>query len=148
MKNFIIAGTFTLLNATFQWVPSGSLFVVVLAAMILDFITGVIKAIFAKEQRTSEGYRRTIVKFTQYGGAILVSMILNYMVAENLKLQGLEPYISNLTNGVMVFILFIETTSVLENISEIDNKTPFSKYCIKPLLKILTFQIKKFEQEK
>lgn len=141
MKSATLAGIFTLLNATFNWIPSTSLLMTMGLAIVLDFVTGVIKAVVLKNDRTSEGYRRSVVKFTQYGGAVLVSMLLSYLAEQNQQFIQLQTYINYLGNGLLSFIIFIEATSVFENMYAIDNKTPFSRYFIKPLLKILTFQI-------
>lgn len=141
MKSATLAGIFTLLNATFNWIPSTSLLMTMGLAIVLDFVTGVIKAVVLKNDRTSEGYRRSVVKFTQYGGAVLVSMLLSYLAEQNQQFVQLQTYINYLGNGLLSFIIFIEATSVFENMYAIDNKTPFSRYFIKPLLKILTFQI-------
>lgn len=141
MKTAILAGIFTLLNVTFNWIPSTSLLMTMGLAIVLDFVTGVIKAVVLKNDRTSEGYRRSVVKFTQYVGAVLVSMLLSYLAEQNQQFIQLQTYINYLGNGLLSFIIFIEATSVFENMYAIDNKTPFSRYFIKPLLKILTFQI-------
>jgi hypothetical protein len=51
-------------------------------------------------------------------------------------------YADYIVSGVLCFSVFIEATSALENISELDKKSPFSRYLIQPLLRLLTFQIK------
>jgi hypothetical protein len=108
----------------------------------LDFLTGVIKSVVLKEARTSKGYRKTIVKFTQYGGSVLVGMLLKFIGSKNSDMANIALYADYLTDGLVIFIIFVELTSVMENIYAIDKETPFSKYFVGPLLKILTFQIK------
>lgn len=142
MKSTTVAGAFTLLNITFQWVPSASLLLAMGLAITLDFITGVIKAIVQKQNRTSEGYRKTIVKFVQYGGAVGVAMLLNYVSSTKPSMANVSLYMGYLNDGLLSFIIFIETTSVLENMYAIDSSTPFSRWVIKPLLRLFTFQIK------
>ena len=142
MKTTLLSIGFMLLNITFNWLPSFDLLLVMLISIIIDFITGVIKASVLKVKRTSEGYRRTIVKFMQYGGAVSIGMLLSYLVEKNVSLDGLKTYINYFGDGLIIFIILIEITSILENIYAVDNTTPFSKYFIQPLLKILTIQIK------
>lgn len=114
------------------------------AAIFLDLLTGVIKASYNNEVRTSEGYRRTVVKFMQYGGAVCVSMLLKFLVSlkDQQAVQALGPYMDYLNDGLLIFIIFIEVTSVLENMYAIDSKSPFAIYFIKPLLRLMTFAIK------
>lgn len=144
MKSVLSIGVVTLLNVNFNFLPTGTLMLAMAAAIVLDFITGVIKASFNNDARTSEGYRKTIVKFMQYGGAVCVSMLMRYMIGlkdEN-AVQQFAPYMEYLNDGLLIFIIFIEVTSVLENMYAIDNRSVFAMYFIKPLLSIMTFAIK------
>ena len=111
-------------------------------AIVLDFLTGILKSVILKKVRTSEGYRKTVIKFTQYGGSVVVGMLLKYIGAMNSDMANIAQYAEYLTDGLVIFIIFIELTSVLENVYAIDQETPFSKYLVGPLLKLLTFQIK------
>lgn len=144
MKSILAVSFITLLNVNYSFLPTGTLLLAMAVAVILDFITGVIKASYNNQVRTSEGYRKTVVKFIQYGGAVCVSMLLKFLVG--LKDQGtveyLNPYMEFLNDGLLIFIIFIEVTSVLENMYAIDSKSVFAVYFIKPLLKIMTFAIK------
>lgn len=144
MKSILAVSLVTLLNVNYSFLPTGTLLLAMAVAVILDFITGVIKASYNNQVRTSEGYRKTVVKFIQYGGAVCVSMLLKFLVG--LKDQGtveyLNPYMEFLNDGLLIFIIFIEVTSVLENMYAIDSKSVFAVYFIKPLLKVMTFAIK------
>ncbi len=144
MKSILAVSLVTLLNVNYYFLPTGTLLLAIAVAIILDFITGVIKASYNNQVRTSEGYRKTVVKFIQYGGAVCVSMLLKFLVG--LKDQGtveyLNPYMEFLNDGLLIFIIFIEVTSVLENMYAIDSKSVFAVYFIKPLLKVMTFAIK------
>lgn len=144
MKFILAVSLVTLLNVNYSFLPTGTLLLAMAVAVILDFITGVIKASYNNQVRTSEGYRKTVVKFIQYGGAVCVSMLLKFLVG--LKDQGtveyLNPYMEFLNDGLLIFIIFIEVTSVLENMYAIDSKSVFAVYFIKPLLKVMTFAIK------
>lgn len=141
-STFLLTLLWTTLNVKFQFLPSGSLILVMGLGIVLDFLTGIIKSVVLKEARTSQGYRKTIVKFTQYGGSVLVGMLLKYIGSKNSDMANISVYADYLTDGLVIFIIFVEITSVMENIYAIDKETPFSKYLVGPLLKILTFQIK------
>lgn len=132
----------TLLNIKFDFLPTPNLLLVMGVGIALDFITGVIKSVILKKARTSEGYRKTVIKFTQYGGSVVVGMLLKYIGAMNSDMANIGQYAEYLTDGLVIFIIFIELTSVLENVYAIDQETPFSKYLVGPLLKLLTFQIR------
>ncbi|HAN37431.1 MAG TPA: hypothetical protein DCQ29_00895, partial [Chitinophagaceae bacterium] len=46
--------------------PSLSLLLWMIIAMVLDFITGIIKAVLQNKVRTSSGYRKSVIKIIQY----------------------------------------------------------------------------------
>ena len=117
--------------------PSLSLFTVVLIAIALDFATGIMKAWFKKEARTSEGYRKTVVKIMQYAVPILVLYLAGKRIPEYHKL------LTDASGYLMMFIIYIEVTSIFENLYDIDKKTVVSKYLYKPMLMILKFGIEK-----
>ena len=144
MKTLSITVLLSILNVNYSFLPTGTLTIAMTAAIVLDFITGIIKASFKNEARTSQGYRKTVVKFIQYGGAVCVGTLLKYlMIMRGDKgLEALTPYMDYLNDGLLIFIIFIEVTSVLENMYAIDNKSPFAIYFIKPMLSLMTFAIK------
>lgn len=115
--------------------PSFNMFFVVLGAILLDFITGIAKAKFQKIARTSEGYRRTVVKLMQYIVPILVIWIASKRV------PGYESTLKEIGGWLMLFITYIEATSIFENLYDIDKKSVISKYVYKPALKLLKFGI-------
>lgn len=145
MKTMFTIGVLTLLNVQLNFLPTGTLMVAMAASICLDFVTGLIKAVIAKDARTSQGYRKTVVKFMQYGGAVCVSMLLKFLMMRSGEqaMQAISPYADYLNNGLLIFIIFIEITSILENMYAIDNSSPFAQYFIKPLLSIMTVAIKK-----
>lgn len=117
--------------------PSFKLFSVVLILIALDFITGITKAKFKKNARTSEGYRKTIVKVLQYIVPILVLWIAGrYIPEQKATLQSCSGY-------VMMFILYIEATSIFENLYEIDKTSMIAKYLYRPALVLLKVGIEK-----
>lgn len=148
MKITTSAFAFWLLNIKFNLFPSINLLVIMGIAISSDFATGIVKAIMLKQVRTSEGYRKTVVKFLQYGGGVLVGVLLKYVAKQNSDMANIVQYTDYLTNGLVIFIIFIETTSILENLCTIDDSTIIAKYVFKPLLKLLTFQIKNNPIEK
>jgi phage-related holin len=140
--SIITSAIFTILNINFNIVPPAHLFGIIGIAMLIDLITGVAKAVYMNEARTSHGYRRTVKKFIQYGGSIAVTMLIRYLISKQPELTAGIKYLNWLGSGLMVFIILIECTSILENIYAIDKTSSFSRYLIKPLLKILTIQLK------
>jgi len=124
-----------------NWVfPNLDLTVVMTLALVLDFITGVIKSVALKIAITSWGFRKTIIKFLQYGGAILIGIFLSSVMAyKGLGTElGLPKYIVDV---LVVFIIYIELVSILENLTQMDNKSPIATKILKPLHKLLTFQL-------
>ena len=144
MKTCITVLLVSLLNVNLHFLPTGTLMVAMAAAITLDFVTGIIKAAIINEARTSQGYRKTVVKFMQYGGAVCVSMLLKFLMSlkGSNAMQSLTPYADFLNDGLLFFIIFIEITSIVENLYAIDNKSVFAVYFIKPMLKVLTFAVK------
>ena len=119
----------------FFMAPSLSLMGVMLAVIFLDFITGVVKAKIQKINRTSEGYRKTITKLLQYIIPVLVLYGAGRYIPEY------KERLQQASGFVMLFIIYIEVTSIFENLYAIDNKTMISKFMYKPVLVILKFGI-------
>lgn len=126
-----------LLYIKLTFLPNMSLLVWAFVAIGIDLITGLVKAKINKVARTSQGMRKTIIKFMQYGGAIAISFVL-VNVSKN-ETSGIK-YVSD---GLIMLIIYIEALSVFENLYAIDKKSPFSKYFIKPALSILSLGIEK-----
>lgn len=115
--------------------PSFKLFFIVLAGIVLDFITGIIKAKMNNKARTSEGYRKTITKVMQYITPILI------LWAASKYIPGYEKELKEISGWLMMFVIYVEVTSIFENLYEIDKISPIAKYLYKPALKILKFGI-------
>lgn len=137
-----LAAVFTLLNVQLNIIPNMDLLIIMVVVIIVDFITGIIKAVIKKQARTSEGYKKTVVKFLQYGGGVVCGILLKYLSLHNSNMVQFATFADYLTDGLVLFIIFIEVTSIFENIYAVDKNTPFARYIVKPLLSILTFQIK------
>lgn len=136
----------TFLTAKFTWAaillwfdffmkPSLSLMGVVMATVAIDFITGVIKARMQRKARTSTGYRKTLTKLSQYIVPVVVLYGASYYIPEYTE------RLRQASGFVMLFIIYIEVTSIFENLYSLDQKTPISKYMYKPVLTILKFGI-------
>ncbi len=120
--------------------PSGILLAWMCVALIADLVTGVTRAIVDDKTRTSQGYRETLGKIIQYGGALIIGVILSSMAKHHAA--GLNPIIFEYFNDFLVsFIVFIEITSILENMYAISPDSKFSKYFVKPVLSLLTFNL-------
>lgn len=128
-----------LLKVTF--LPSVSLLFYMAIAIILDFVTGIVKAKVLNQVRTSSGYRKSVIKFLQYGGSIAIGLVLAN-AGEGRTADAFKAMLSYFNDGLILFIIYIEVTSVFENLYAVDNKTLMSRYFIAPVLKILTWQIK------
>lgn len=128
-----------LLKVTF--LPSVSLLFYMAVAIILDFVSGIVKAKVLRQVRTSSGYRRSVIKFLQYGGSIAIGLVLAN-AGEGTTADSFKAMLSYFNDGLILFIIYIEVTSVFENLYAVDNKTLMSRYFIAPVLKILTWQIK------
>jgi phage-related holin len=122
--------------------PPATLLVWLFVAMVLDLITGVAKAIKKDIPRTSEGFRRTVAKFIQYGGAVAIGIILaNIVDVGDEKTKLIYGYFSN---SMLMFIIYIEIKSILENLTEISPDSDFTKLFLRPIHKILSIDFKQF----
>lgn len=113
-------------------------------AVLVDFITGVSKSIYDKEARTSSEYRETVNKLFQYGGVILISIIVCSIALNQKSVHIYDVILSHFNDTLIGFLIFIEVTSIFENIYAIDKTSKFSIYFIKPMLSILTFSLENF----
>lgn len=134
--------TITTLNIKFDFLPHRYLLLAVFFLIVLDFITGVLKAVILDIPRTSKGYRETYAKFIQYMGAILMSFAMAFLVQEMKQLKEFSFFSSIINNIILVGIVSIETLSIMENLIAIDDRSTFAKYIIVPLHRLLTFEVK------
>lgn len=119
--------------------PKFELIWAVLGCIIIDFGTGVLKSVIHKRARTSQGYRKTAVKLSQYLIPVFVLFAVTWVAKKNAP--EYELTIRQVNGFIMYFIMYIELTSILENLYEIDSRSMIAKYVYKPLLKILKFGI-------
>ena len=136
---FLFAGSLLFIKIAFF--PSMTLLLWMSLAIVVDFVTGLAKALILKQARTSSGYRKTVTKFLQYGGALFVGLALAH-TGQGTENEQMKMLLSYLNDGLVIFIIYIEVTSIFENLYACDKSTMISKYFIQPALKILTWQIK------
>ncbi|HAN37430.1 MAG TPA: hypothetical protein DCQ29_00890, partial [Chitinophagaceae bacterium] len=74
-------------------------------------------------------------------GSIGICVILNHSAKENGYID-VQNVLKWLNDGLLIFIIYIEVTSIFENLYAIDSNSTFAKFFIKPILNLLTFQIK------
>jgi|GEM_PF-1676163 len=115
-------------------------------SMLLDFIFGFTKAVVLRKARTSGALRKTVLKFIQYFGAIIIVFIMMNVVGKS-PYSNLVPIVDFLSSAIIILLIYVEVVSVLENLNEIDSTSTLSKMVFKPLHKILTIQIGKFKLE-
>ncbi|WP_157097916.1 phage holin family protein [Niabella ginsenosidivorans] len=134
------------MNHFIQYRPNAPLLVWLLVVFILDFIFGLSKAIFSKLPRTSNNLRKSITKFLQYGGCIIVSMvILNIVSASN---ETFGRSFAWFFGDVMLYIMiYTEVVSVFENMEAMAPGSTFVKVFVRPVRKVITFQLKQLFRE-
>ena len=129
------------LNSLFTFIPKGSLLFWVTMSILADLITGVAKSVLLGRARTSTGFRKTLIKFCQYGGAIAISFIIGNVAQQ----QGFvdNPALAQfMTGGLFIYIIYVEVVSICENMIEAGPDTSICKYLFTPLHKVLTIQLK------
>lgn len=129
-----------------QYYPNVKLLIGLFVVFGLDFGFGVAKATFNGTRRTSKGFRQTFSKFMQYGGSIIVAMVLLNIIYDSNAVFGKQ--LSLLFGDLMLYIMiYIEVVSILENMEEISPESDFVIYFIRPVRRIITFQIKNLLRE-
>lgn len=121
--------------------PPVALLAVMLVMIAIDFVTGVAKAYLNGDARTSSGFRKTVIKFLQYFGSLSVSLVFSFAANYSDK-PDVVTIANKISSGLVWFIIYIEVTSICENIIAVDDKSAFANYLVKPIHKLLTFQIK------
>jgi len=136
-----------LIGINFIMSPRATTISVLFCLVFIDFITGVIKAKINGTARTSEGFRRTLKKIPGY---IIVPVVLwlggvyaktHVVSTESIDMIKMAKILQDASGWIMLFIMYIEVTSILENLSEIDKHGSLNKYFVKPLLIILKIGI-------
>ncbi|MCF3107858.1 phage holin family protein [Niabella sp. CC-SYL272] len=96
--------------------------------------------------RSSQGFRKTITKFLQYGGCIIVAMvILNIVCASN---QVFDNRLTGFFGDSMLYIMiYTEVVSIFENMEAMAPGSIFINVFVRPVRRILTFQLKRLFRE-
>jgi len=141
VMKLLFAGSLAFINFNFKFLPDFTLLALLAVVIAVDFLTGIWKAKCKGKARTSDGFRKTVNKFLQYGCAIICGAVLSY-IGEQKGGAGTVAIAGLLNDGLLIFIIYIEVTSIFENLYAIDKDTMISKYFYAPVLRLLTFQIK------
>ena len=129
-----------------QYYPKIQLLIALIIVFVLDFICGVTKATLTGKRRTSKGFRKTFSKFIQYGVSVVLALVI-LNIGNDGKFD-LSQQVSYLFGDFMIFLMiYIEIVSIFENIEVINPESDFVKYFIRPVRRILTFQIKNLLKE-
>ena len=75
-------------------------------------------------------------------GAILMALAMAFLIQEVPQLKDIAFFSTIVNNVVLIGIISIEALSIMENLIAVDDKSPFARYIIKPLYRLLTFEIK------
>lgn len=135
MKTFLAYGGLLFLKLTF--IPNVNMLAWLFIAMLVDFITGFLKAKALGQDRTSSAMRKSIIKLIQYVCAIVVVIILGNSLGKEVDL------IKYADDGVLIFLLYIEAVSIFENLAALSPDSVFTKRFAQPILKLLTLSMDK-----
>ncbi|HMR81630.1 MAG TPA: phage holin family protein [Niabella sp.] len=134
------------MNNLIQYWPNGTLLIWLLVVFILDLLFGFIKAGFCGSCRTSAGLRKSVIKFLQYGGCIIVSMvILNIAYFSN---RTFDRQLCWFFGDMMLYLMiYTEVVSVFENMEAMAPRSRFVSLFVRPVRRIITFQLKNLFKE-
>lgn len=117
------------------FLPKPMMLFFLIGAIVVDFITGLIKSWGKGDATTSTGFRQTVSKLTGYIGAIIGMWFLANMLSLMYP-QKVVDY-SVLVNGTIGFLTFIELYSIFENVYEINPNSYLSRFFIRRVIKFL-----------
>lgn len=121
--------------------PDEALLLWLLIVFVLDFIFGVAKATLNGIRRSSRGFRKSITKFLQYGGCIIVSIVIVNIVMNSGAALGNQ--FAWLFGDLMLYIMiYTEVVSVFENMEAMAPASIFVKIFVRPVRQLITFQMK------
>jgi len=117
-----------------------------LIVYILDFIFGILKTSFQGHSRTSNGFRKSIIKLLQYSGCIIVATVILNIIHLSSETFGVQ--FAWIFGDIMLYLMiYIEVVSVLENMEAMAPKSYFVRIFVRPVKRIITFQLKNLFQE-
>ncbi|MBO9620834.1 MAG: phage holin family protein [Niabella sp.] len=121
--------------------PDEVLLIWLLIVFVLDFIFGIAKATLTGIRRTSRGLRKSVTKFLQYGGCIIVSIVIVNIVMNSGAAFGNQ--FAWLFGDLMLYIMiYTEVVSVFENMEAMAPGSAFVKIFVRPVRQMITFQLK------
>lgn len=126
LDNGLIKGTFTVLIACNEWFfdPNHQMVTAVYVAVMLDTVTGVLKA-YKNRNISSSGFFRFALK-------LLVYLILLLTGATLDKVSPLTGFVSGLST-VAIYLVITESFSTMENVASLGFEVPLK------LIKLLKF---------
>ena len=123
-------------------IPNPVLIFVLLGAMMIDLLTGLLKSWNEGKATTSNGFRKSVIKFTTYACAIIGMWFLAVLLKQ---MYGGFDY-TILVNLTICILSLIELYSVFENVNAISPNSMLSKYLAKPVLKGLRGLLKQADK--
>ncbi len=142
MKTSFIIGSLSLLFFKLTFFPRLDLLAWVFIAVVIDLLTGVVKAFIKKQAVTSQGFRQTAVKALQYSGLIIAGIIIGNSFEKNTDL------VRWVNDGMLLFLLYVEVYSIFENLRDMNPESKVSKMIFSPALTILTLGMQRLSLNK
>ena len=115
------------------YLPTANFMFILGIAVFVDLITGIAKAWTKGENTTSSGLRKTITKLIQYGGFIIVGVLLLNITIGDSNLARYRTVI----DGCFLFMILIELISICENVVEVSPDSKIVRYVINPFMKLI-----------
>jgi len=129
-----------------QYWPDAKLLSWLLIIYVLDFVFGILKSSCKGIPRTSRGLRKSVIKLLQYGGCIIVSIVILNILSASGQNFG-KQYAWIFGDMMLYFMIYIEVVSVLENIEAMAPTSIFVKLFVRPVRRIITFELKNLFRE-
>ncbi len=127
----------SLLFIKLTFLPNITMLGWVFFAVLVDFITGVIKAKMNKQLLTSGGFRQTSIKCLQYIGLIVGGIIIGN------SFEKQSDIVKWVNDGLLMFILYVEVYSIFENLYALNPNSKIATMIFKPAMRILTIGLEK-----
>jgi len=134
---FSILTYISLLFVKLTFLPNVTMLGWVFFAVLVDFITGVLKAKLNKQLLTSGGFRQTSIKCLQYIGLIVGGIIIGN------SFEKQSDIVKWVNDGLLMFILYVEVYSIFENLYAMNPDSKVAKMIFKPAMRILTVGLEK-----
>lgn len=134
------------MNNLIQYWPNSTLLIWLLVVFTLDFIFGVSKASLNGVRCTSHGFRKSFIKLLQYGGCIIVSVVILNMVYESSENFG-QQFAWMFGDLMLYLMIYTEVVSIFENMEAMAPQSKFVSLFLRPARRIITFQLKNLFKE-